>query len=77
MKSKQDPYKQPVEENWILLRQCILDTIDDLVPTKCIKNHQNLPWVSKNIRHKLKKKRSCMIFDWKPKSMDTAKTDQE
>ena len=26
-----DPYKQSVEENWILLKQCILDTIDDLV----------------------------------------------
>ena len=26
-----NPYEQFVEENWILRKQCILDTIDDLV----------------------------------------------
>ena len=26
-----DPYKQSVEENWILHKQCILDTIDNLL----------------------------------------------
>ena len=34
-----------------------IDTIDELIPTKRIKNHQNLPWVNKDIRHKIKKRR--------------------
>jgi len=52
-----NPNERSVEENWTLLKQCLLDTIDDLVPTKRIKNHQNLPWVNKNIRHKIKKRK--------------------
>ena len=52
-----DPFERPVEENWILFKQCILDTIDELIPAKCIKNHQNLPWVNKDIRHKIKKRK--------------------
>jgi len=43
--------------NWILFKQCILNKIDELVPAKCIKNHQNLPWVNKDIRYKIKKRK--------------------
>jgi len=35
----------------------MLNTIDELIPAKCVKNHQNLPWVNKDIRHKIKKRK--------------------
>jgi len=52
-----NPYDRSVEENWILFKQCILNTIDELIPAKCVKNHQNLPWINKDIRHKIKKRK--------------------
>jgi len=48
------PYDRSVEENWILFKQCTLNIIDE---AKCIKNHQNLPRVNKDIRHKIKKRK--------------------
>ena len=49
------PSGQTVEENWTLFKQYIFAIINKFVPTKYVKRNNDLPWINRELKRKLKK----------------------
>ena len=42
-----NPYSQSVENNWVLFRDTLLNTVEKYVPHNLLNPHKHLPWLSK------------------------------
>ena len=52
-----DPYTQSVEQNWNKLKSAITDSITKHVPFKTMHPNSKLPWINKDIKRDMKKRK--------------------
>ena len=60
--TESNPSGRTVEENWTLFKQYIFATINEFVPTKYVRRNNDLPWINRELKHKLKKGKDSMIM---------------
>ena len=52
-----NPYSQSVEDNWVLFRDTLLNIVEKCVSHKLLNPHKHLPWMSKDIKLQMKKRK--------------------
>ena len=50
-------YNQSVEDNWVLFRDTLLNIVENYISHKLFNPHKHLPWLSKNIKLQMKKRK--------------------
>ena len=63
-----DPYSKSVEQNWADFKRVINDTVIKNVPHKIIRPHNSLPWLNKEIKKDMKKRKQLYNLAKKSKS---------
>ena len=56
-----NPYSQSVEDNCVLFRDTLLNIVEKCAPHKLLNPHKHLLWLSKDIKHQMKKRKN--LFD--------------
>ena len=56
--TESNPSGRTVEENWILFTQDIFATINKFVPTEYVRRNNDLPWINRELKRKLKKEKT-------------------
>ena len=52
-----DPYKRPVENNWNNFKDMIFEMTNRHVPSRMVKNRKEAPWLNREIKRKISKRR--------------------
>ncbi len=50
--------RNSVDENWTNIRNCLYDIMESCVPSKMTKGRRHLPWISTNLKRKMRKRNS-------------------
>ena len=50
------PSEKTVEENWTNIKSALNNAIDKNIPTKIIRNFNSLPWVTRDVKHHIRRK---------------------
>ena len=51
---QENPYDQSIHENWYLFRMSLSTIIENYVPSKVIRPHKDVPWLTHHIKQKMK-----------------------
>ena len=49
----------PVEQLWCSFRDYLLNTLDEFVPSKIVRNNQKQPWITRSIKQLGRRKQQC------------------
>ena len=71
--TESNPSGRTVEENWTLFKQYIFVTINEFVPTKYVRRNNDLPWINRELKCKLKKRKDSIIMLDLLKILETGK----
>jgi len=63
-----DPYSKTVEENWTHLKSAINDSVTKYVPFKTVRSSFRLPWINREIKKDMKKRKKLYNIAKRTKS---------
>ena len=66
-----DPYKNSVEQNWLLFKGAIHEALEKYVPKRQIKTSRRIPWITHAIELKMKKRKQLYDRDRKTQTHES------